>query len=149
MALKENYKNDSFDGVRKYQMIQNDDGTVSFVDVTSYTVEGDLFGADDINSTNKAINKATNVRELTLPASGWSDSYPYTQTVSASGITAADNIKLNGLIIPTSATADQVKVLIKSFGYLISNDDATGAGTITFKAYKKPTADLTVAVEGA
>ena len=56
MALKTDYKEDVFTGNRKYQMIDNGDDTVSFVDVTSYSQVGDTFGAADINATNTAIN---------------------------------------------------------------------------------------------
>lgn len=44
---------------RKYQMIDNGDNTVSFADVTTYTQEGDLFGATDMNATNDAVNDNT------------------------------------------------------------------------------------------
>ena len=58
--LKINYVDDVLDAtknqLRKYQQIQNDDGTVSFVDVTEYTQVGTSFGAKDINDTNAAIN---------------------------------------------------------------------------------------------
>lgn len=58
--LKTNYVDDVLDTtknqLRKYQQIQNDDGTVSFVDVTEYTQLGTSFGAKDINDTNAAIN---------------------------------------------------------------------------------------------
>lgn len=56
MALKTNYKEDVFSGNRKYNMINNGDGTVSFEDVTDYSQVGDTFGAADINETNSAIN---------------------------------------------------------------------------------------------
>lgn len=59
--LKTNYVDDVLDTsknqLRKYQQIQNDDGTVSFVDVTEYTQTGDSFGAKDINDTNAAVNE--------------------------------------------------------------------------------------------
>lgn len=59
--LKTNYVDDVLDTtknqLRKYQQIQNDDGTVSFVDVTEYTQVGTSFGAKDINDTNAAINE--------------------------------------------------------------------------------------------
>ena len=62
--LKTNYVDDVLDSsknqLRKYQQIQNDDGTVSFVDVTDYTVTGTSFGAKDINDTNKAVNELNN-----------------------------------------------------------------------------------------
>lgn len=58
--LKTNYVDDVLDTtknqLRKYQQIQNDDRTVSFVDVTEYTQVGTSFGAKDINDTNAAIN---------------------------------------------------------------------------------------------
>lgn len=58
--LKTNYVDDVLDTtknqLRKYQQTQNDDGTVSFVDVTEYTQVGTSFGAKDINDTNAAIN---------------------------------------------------------------------------------------------
>jgi hypothetical protein len=58
--LKTNYVDDVLDTtknqLRKYQQIQNDDGTVSFVDVTEYAQVGTSFGAKDINDTNASIN---------------------------------------------------------------------------------------------
>lgn len=58
--LKTNYKDDVLDTSvnekRKFNMIQNSDGTVSFEDVTEYTQTGDSFGAADINATNAAVN---------------------------------------------------------------------------------------------
>lgn len=59
--LKTNYKDDVLDTSknekRKFRMIQNDDGTVSFEDATEYTQQGDVFGAADINATNAKINE--------------------------------------------------------------------------------------------
>lgn len=68
--LKTNYVDDELDTtknqLRKYQQIQNDDGTVSFVDVTEYTKVGTSFGAKDINDTNAAINYVNgNLRDHT------------------------------------------------------------------------------------
>lgn len=59
MSLKTDYKDAVFQEKRKYRMLQNEDGTVSFEDATSYTQEGDSFGAKDINDTNTEINKNT------------------------------------------------------------------------------------------
>lgn len=69
--LKTNYVDDVLDTtknqLRKYQQIQNDDGTVSFVDVTEYTQVGTSFGAKDINDTNAAINDVNgNLGDKTL-----------------------------------------------------------------------------------
>ena len=59
--LKTNYKDDVLDTSkntkRKYNTIQNSDGTISLEDVTEYTQKGDDFGAADINATNAKVNE--------------------------------------------------------------------------------------------
>lgn len=73
MALKTNYKEDvlaTANTKRKYNMITNDDGTVSFEDVTEYQQTGDNFGAADINTTNMAVNNITD-GESTPIAKDW------------------------------------------------------------------------------
>lgn len=58
MTLKTDYKEDilaSGNTRRKYNMITNDDGTVSFEDVTEYEQTGDSFGATDVNQINEAV----------------------------------------------------------------------------------------------
>lgn len=61
--LRTDYKDDILNAEvntrRKYQMITNEDGTVSFVDVTEYSQEGDLFGALAVNAIAEAVNQAT------------------------------------------------------------------------------------------
>lgn len=57
MSLKTDYRNDKFAGKRKYRMTQSTDGTVILDDVTQYETVGDIFNADDINSTNRAVNE--------------------------------------------------------------------------------------------
>ena len=58
--LKTTYKDDILNELlntrRKYNMIQNDDGTVSFEDVTDYSQIGDIFGAGVINAITTAVN---------------------------------------------------------------------------------------------
>lgn len=56
MSLRTNYKDDVFSGNRKYTMINNQDGTVSFTDSTEYTQEGDTYGAAQINEANQKVN---------------------------------------------------------------------------------------------
>lgn len=67
--LRTDYKDDILDTSvntqRKYRMVTNDDGTVSFVDVTVYTQNGDTFGASEVNKIHAAVNlvnKSLNVR---------------------------------------------------------------------------------------
>lgn len=59
--LKTDYKNNVVDlntnETRKYRMITNDDGTVSFEDVTVYSQVGNDFGAEDINAVTQELNQ--------------------------------------------------------------------------------------------
>lgn len=68
--LKTNYVDDILDTDkntrRKYNMITNSDGTVSFEDVTEYIQEGDSYGSKDINEANEAINKLQSFKSATL-----------------------------------------------------------------------------------
>ena len=56
--LPTDYTNASWDGMKKYNLITNDDGTISLQDVTVYTNrEKSFFGAKDANQMNEALNK--------------------------------------------------------------------------------------------
>lgn len=59
--LKTDYKNDKLlmasNTMRKYNVIENEDGTVSFEDVTVYEVKGDHFGADEVNEIHQGLNE--------------------------------------------------------------------------------------------
>lgn len=54
--LREDFKDDIFAGARKYQIVKNSDGTVSFIDVTEYTQEGDAIGAAEFNQIGQEVN---------------------------------------------------------------------------------------------
>jgi len=60
-SLRVDYEDDilaaAMDGKRQYQMINNPNGTVSFIDVTEYTQRGDTFSSGDINNTNELVNE--------------------------------------------------------------------------------------------
>ena len=56
MALKTNYVDYvAPNGVRKFQMKNNSDGTITLTDVTAYTTIGDNVGASDLNAITQAI----------------------------------------------------------------------------------------------
>ena len=56
MALKTDFKDDIFEGNRKYKLSQDGAGNTEIQDVTVYSQEGDLFTAEHINATNEAVN---------------------------------------------------------------------------------------------
>lgn len=66
--LPVNFKDDilkeNMNGKRRFKMIQNGDGTVSFDDVTEYTQVGSTFGAAQINATNEAVNNAADASKI-------------------------------------------------------------------------------------
>ncbi len=146
MTLKTDYKDDGFAGNRKYRMITNADGTMSFEDVTPYDPVGDSFGAKDINDTNKAIIRLDHVTEVTLSASGWSSTAPYSQVVNVSGITENDRPTV-GLYLPVGITA--ANVYLQEKAYACINRAVSGAGKITVYCYKKkPTTNFQIQVKG-
>lgn len=116
------------------------------------TVDGDATGEVTFDgSANKTITVTINKlkqRQVTIPSGGWSISYPYTNTVSVSGLSADSDLKIVGVYLETDATEDEVKAANKAAGYLIYNESGVADGEITFKAYKKPTVNFTVITEG-
>ena len=144
--LKNNYKDDMFSGSRKYTMVDNGDKTISLLDVTEYTQEGDQFGANDINATNEEVNRLGNSVTVTLPASKWSGSAPYTQAVSIPGMKSTDKVGIH-LYAPKELVADAVKLRQKLTPMI--TDGESGDGKMTFYCgVKKPTADFQVLLTG-
>lgn len=68
MSLLENYQNEIMSPLmanrRQYNIIENLNGTISFLDVTVYDQEGSLFDAEDINAITHQIN--INVEDIEL-----------------------------------------------------------------------------------
>lgn len=55
--LRTDYTNAQWSGLKRYKMIENSDGTVSFQDVTQYRdKDNSFFGANEANQMNAAMN---------------------------------------------------------------------------------------------
>lgn len=107
--LKTNYKDDVLDTSknekRKFRMIQNDDGTVSFDDATEYTQQGDAFGAADINATNAKINEQSQSLTNKIPDYAHFDTLGTPTTGYATYNISKDGFfQLRGATLTTSAS---------------------------------------------
>lgn len=83
--------------------------------------------------------------ELVFPASGWSTSAPYTQTVTYTDVKATDSPL--PFLVDDSTTEDTSKGKKKAYGYITYFDSADGSITATCK-YQRPTVDLTIGFKG-
>lgn len=67
-VLPTNFQDDilseNMNNKRRYNVIQNSDGTISLEDATDYTQVGSNFGAAQINQTNNAINESADKNKI-------------------------------------------------------------------------------------
>ena len=114
----------------------------------STLADGDAMGAlieKLINNDAFLDEMAKRVVEVSLPASGWSTTFPFSQTVTVEGFSDSDEPVMT-MLIPDTASADEVKAYKKAFGLIFAGTvDSTGA---TFYASKKPETDITVGLKG-
>lgn len=86
------------------------------------------------------------VSAVTLLASAWSASAPYTQTITVSGMTAA-YAPVISCGVPASPNSENYKAVHKA--YAMIDRAVTGANNITFYCYtKKPTVNIPVLIKG-
>lgn len=66
--LPTNFKDDvlgsQMGGKRRYRLINNEDGTISFEDVTEYSQTGSDFGSAQMNATNLAVNESADKNKI-------------------------------------------------------------------------------------
>ncbi len=146
--MKTGWKDDIFEGKRKFILIQNEDHTVSLEDVTEYTQKGDAFGAMELDAIGEEFNRAKETVLVTLTVSGWTGTAaPYIQTVSVSDAKESMEPILVSALEDGASEAVQ-KAYSKAFGIVSSGTASVGDGTATFKVYKKPVTDIVVGLKG-
>ena len=102
----------------------------------------------DLDVTPEDLNAMSRngLLKATLPASGWSSSTPYTQTITVNGMKDGDKPIIGGGE-PSTLSADAYKVQEKNFG-MINRAIVNADNQITFYCYvKKPTADIQVFIK--
>ncbi len=148
--LKTNYKDAVHTGKKQYK-ITTTNGVSNIDDVTTYTTAGDTFGAGDINATNGAINRLARRLSVTVPASGWSVSSPYTQRVAVSGVLATDSGEFacdTTASAYTSGNATLRATLKAQAGFIDQANSEDGYVTFMCRDFK-PTQDLPIVLLGA
>jgi len=113
--LKTDFKDDIYQGNRKYLQTKNEDGTVSFSDATQYEQEGDYFGANEINAISQAVNEAQNKADQAFQSA--SNGKEVIKTAIAG--------KDPSVTIPTDATFAQLVAAIGQIETGVNTDDAT------------------------
>ena len=146
MALKTNYKDDVFEGNRKYTLIQGRDGKYEIIDSTNYTVQGDTFGAKDLNAITKTLNALQEIRRVFVDVSKWSNTAPYMQEIDVPGILSTDAPTV-ALYLSGLETAEAVRRLNKQFAKVDFVE--TLDGKIRVKCFnKKPEESLWIGLKG-
>lgn len=128
-------------------------------DVTQWNKKTLADGAEMAKEIEKLLNNEVYLKKeaeklsiphnVTLLASKWSTSYPYEQTVSVEGVTAADRVRVIGVVHQNGNNETQDKAIDKAAGQLMYNENGVKDGALTFRAKKKPAVDFTVVVIGA
>lgn len=148
MALKTNYKDAAWSGDQQYQIRALGNGYSAITDRTAYTVQGDAFGAKDINDTNAAINKLNHTTEVTLSASGWAGaSAPYYQYVY-NDLFTADLEAILVSALPVGASASVQSAYAEAYRIISSGAAQFGNGYAVFYVYEKTATNCTVGLRG-
>ena len=152
-TLRTDYVDAVFSGIRKYAMTTNQDSTVSFTDQTTYTTEGDRFGAADINETNTAINKLARVVTMEINQYAWtqSGSVWYRDWITTDFTTS--DTPIVSLYIPWNTPRETAKVMQKNYSYI--NDITIGYDTVNSRFFirvivnARPTSAFQIMLKGA
>ena len=109
---------------------------LNYVDGVTSNIQTQLNGKASTSHTHKAVYTAT------LTAAGWSASAPYTQTVTVSGLLAADEPFIRPVLSTTTATAIAQKEAAGCVDVITA-----AANSITAKCLTdKPTADIPIRI---
>lgn len=115
MALRTDFKDDilaNSDGRREYQLIHNDNGTVSLIDVTDYSQTGSEYGAKEVNEEREVINDSLYTPDKTVKIGNWGSTWSLSTTAKNIGskLDAVDNYYY------TATTGADAAITIKQDG---------------------------------
>lgn len=94
-------------------------------------------------TVNEYVDSKHFFRDVTLTAAGWSAAAPYTQTVTAQGITAEDR-PIYGVVL----SVDKATAMAEKEAFAMVDDLDTDAGAVTFTCLEeKPSVALNIQME--
>jgi len=105
--LRTDYTNAQWSGLKKYQQVDNSDGTVSFQDVTQYTdKDNSFFGANEANKMNAGMNLlAKNIDSTSKDAEAAAASAKAAATSESNAATSEKNAATSESNAKSSETA--------------------------------------------
>lgn len=113
--LPTNYTDAVWSGLKRYSMINNEDGTVSFQDVTVYSnKENSFFGARDANRMNEALNTIMSMLENGTDLYTAFQEYFATQKVLFKNTADATQTDFEEYVAGLKAEGDQLIETIKT-----------------------------------
>lgn len=113
--LPTNYTDAVWSGLKRYSMINNEDGTVSFQDVTVYSnKENSFFGAIDANRMNEALNTIMSMLENGTDLYTAFQEYFATQKVLFENTADATQTDFEEYVAGLKADGDQLIETIKT-----------------------------------
>lgn len=113
--LPTNYTDAVWSGLKRYSMVNNEDGTVSFQDVTVYSnKENSFFGARDANRMNEALNTIMSMLENGTDLYTAFQEYFATQKVLFENTADATQTDFEEYVAGLKAEGDQLIETIKT-----------------------------------
>ena len=129
--LPTNYTDATWSGLRRYLMVNNEDGTVSFQDVTVYgNKENSFFGAKDANRMNEALNTIVPMINAIVTTGAGAHNAIYRGKNLGTSVTAAQYAAISAgtfedLYIGDYWTIGDVNYRIAAFDYYLNSGDTT------------------------
>lgn len=113
--LPVNYTDAVWSGLKRYSMVNNEDGTVSFQDVTVYShKENSFFGAKDANRMNEALNTIMSMLENGTDLYTAFQDYFATQKTLFEQTATATQTGFEGYVADLKAEGDEIIETIKT-----------------------------------
>ena len=147
--LPTDYEDAVWNGLKKYAQVNNEDGTVSFKDMTVYTKkEKSFFGAADANAMNAAMNQlAGNMDTISQKATQATNAASTATTKASEAATSAQNAENAKTAAASSASSASSSATTASQKATAAANSATAASGSATSAANSAQAAQAIATE--